>query len=184
MWHLVRHDSDSQKDSERSNKLVSEIYLTRYFSHSEVTSPGAFHFHHLTSPLVTIVTIVLVEWVVVHWTVRQLPVTLPPVSLRGSVSVANSGRLVVTCSSAALWCTAESLLSWYQWHLCKPQLKRTIGHNRCRTVALNRLSLSIGSNSSCPQSRVQTMQSYSSDKVKFYLHSWKYKVAVSLFSTL
>eukprot|EP00092_Neocalanus_flemingeri_P101282 GFUD01129499.1.p1 GENE.GFUD01129499.1~~GFUD01129499.1.p1 ORF type:complete len:585 (-),score=51.05 GFUD01129499.1:605-2218(-) len=29
MWHLVRHDSDSQKDSERSNKLVSEIYLTR-----------------------------------------------------------------------------------------------------------------------------------------------------------
>ena len=28
MWHLVRHDSDSQKD-ERSNKLVSEIYLTR-----------------------------------------------------------------------------------------------------------------------------------------------------------
>jgi len=25
----VRHDSDSQKDSERSNKLVSEIYLTR-----------------------------------------------------------------------------------------------------------------------------------------------------------
>lgn len=30
VWHLVRHDSDSQKDSERSNKLVSEIYLTRY----------------------------------------------------------------------------------------------------------------------------------------------------------
>jgi len=29
VWHLVRHDSDSQKDSERSNKLVSEIYLTR-----------------------------------------------------------------------------------------------------------------------------------------------------------
>jgi len=29
MWHLVRHDSDSQKDNERSNKLVSEIYLTR-----------------------------------------------------------------------------------------------------------------------------------------------------------
>ena len=29
MWHLVRHDCDSQKDSERSNKLVSEIYLTR-----------------------------------------------------------------------------------------------------------------------------------------------------------
>ena len=29
MWHLVRHDSDSAKDSERSNKLVSEIYLTR-----------------------------------------------------------------------------------------------------------------------------------------------------------
>jgi hypothetical protein len=28
MWHLVRHDSDNQKD-ERSNKLVSEIYLTR-----------------------------------------------------------------------------------------------------------------------------------------------------------
>merc|ERR1711963_1293266 len=28
MWHLVRHDSDSQKD-ERTNKLVSEIYLTR-----------------------------------------------------------------------------------------------------------------------------------------------------------
>ena len=27
-WHLVRHDSDSQKD-ERTNKLVSEIYLTR-----------------------------------------------------------------------------------------------------------------------------------------------------------
>ena len=32
VWHLVRHDSDSQKDSERSNKLVSEIYLTRYAS--------------------------------------------------------------------------------------------------------------------------------------------------------
>ena len=32
VWHLVRHDSDSQKDSERSNKLVSEIYLTRFFS--------------------------------------------------------------------------------------------------------------------------------------------------------
>lgn len=27
VWHLVRHNSD--KDSERSNKLVSEIYLTR-----------------------------------------------------------------------------------------------------------------------------------------------------------
>ena len=36
VWHLVRHDSDSQKDSERSNKLVSEIYLTRYF-----------HLHHV-----------------------------------------------------------------------------------------------------------------------------------------
>ena len=29
MWHLVRHDSDNQKDNERTNKLVSEIYLTR-----------------------------------------------------------------------------------------------------------------------------------------------------------
>ena len=28
MWHLVRHDSDNTKD-ERSNKMVSEIYLTR-----------------------------------------------------------------------------------------------------------------------------------------------------------
>ena len=28
MWHLVRHDTDNNKD-ERSNKLVSEIYLTR-----------------------------------------------------------------------------------------------------------------------------------------------------------
>ena len=37
VWHLVRHDSDSQKDSERSNKLVSEIYLTRYF-----------HLHHVS----------------------------------------------------------------------------------------------------------------------------------------
>ena len=36
VWHLVRHDSDSQKDSERSNKLVSEIYLTRYFSPHQV----------------------------------------------------------------------------------------------------------------------------------------------------
>ena len=29
MWHLVRHDADNQKDNERTNKLVSEIYLTR-----------------------------------------------------------------------------------------------------------------------------------------------------------
>ena len=28
MWHLVRHDCGSQKDSERSNKLVSVFYLT------------------------------------------------------------------------------------------------------------------------------------------------------------
>ena len=30
MWHLVRHDNDNPKDSDRSNKLVTEIYLTRY----------------------------------------------------------------------------------------------------------------------------------------------------------
>jgi len=29
MWHLCRHDNDTNKDSERSNKLVTEIYLTR-----------------------------------------------------------------------------------------------------------------------------------------------------------
>ena len=30
MWHLFRHDNDNPKDSDRSNKLVTEIYLTRY----------------------------------------------------------------------------------------------------------------------------------------------------------
>lgn len=30
IWHLVKHhDSDAQKEGERGNKMVSEIYLTR-----------------------------------------------------------------------------------------------------------------------------------------------------------
>jgi len=30
VWHLVKHhDSDNQKEGERGNKMVSEIYLTR-----------------------------------------------------------------------------------------------------------------------------------------------------------
>lgn len=30
VWHLVKHhDTDAQKEGERGNKMVSEIYLTR-----------------------------------------------------------------------------------------------------------------------------------------------------------
>ena len=29
MWHLVRHSESEQRDGERGNKMVSEIYLTR-----------------------------------------------------------------------------------------------------------------------------------------------------------
>jgi plexin A len=30
VWHLVKHhDNDNQKEGERGNKMVSEIYLTR-----------------------------------------------------------------------------------------------------------------------------------------------------------
>ena len=29
VWHLVRHEWDNDKDGERHNKMVSEIYLTR-----------------------------------------------------------------------------------------------------------------------------------------------------------
>ena len=29
IWHLVRHEWDNDKDGERHNKMVSEIYLTR-----------------------------------------------------------------------------------------------------------------------------------------------------------
>ena len=36
VWHLVRHEWDNDKDGERHNKMVSEIYLTRLLGKSEI----------------------------------------------------------------------------------------------------------------------------------------------------
>ena len=102
VWHLVRHDSDSQKDSERSNKLVSEIYLTRYAS---PTVALALAFLRLTDLV---------------WVDRRR---------RGSeccneLSVANSVRLGV----AALHSLAACSLSM----AVELQVKRRIGDKRSR----------------------------------------------------
>ena len=97
VWHLVRHDSDSQKDSERSNKLVSEIYLTRYFS----PSPGSFHLHQVPFTFIRYLNTTS------HHSLSGFSQTFPRLTdlvwvdrLRGSeccneLSVANSVRLGV-----------------------------------------------------------------------------------------
>ena len=36
VWHLVRHEWDNDKDGERHNKMVSEIYLTRLLGKCEI----------------------------------------------------------------------------------------------------------------------------------------------------